>query len=492
MISQIQSAELRGTEGRAVVVEGATENGRPSMILTGLVSQGIRESQERIKVALKRLGFEVPKNRLLLHLHPPDRPKCGSHWDLPLALVSLAAEGMGGLQLSRCGAVGTLGLSGEVGPVKGALALAQALVQCDDLEHILVPLGNPEIALLNDPRLCWVSSLAEAVGVLRGTAMPRACPRIPQGPQGTTGSTLDRIRGQVFAKRTLEVALAGRHSTLWVGPPGVGKTFLAECARELLPPLSPRERIEVIKAAGPKERNRPFRTPHHTIPAQRLLGGGSGQIVPGEVTLAHLGVLFLDEIGEFRRDALEGLREPLQSGVIHVHRGTMRCCLPAQFTLIAAMNPCPCGFSLGGARRCDCLPREVSRYRRRLSGPLRDRFDMVAVMGQGGDTVGDAQEEIRARIHRAWEVQERRWQSLRRNNEMSAKERENVLKEEASHRWMERWEGGSHPRTRSKLLMVARTLADLAGEKEVGTTHLEEAWLLRESQRNWEEFAISS
>ena len=342
--------------------------------------------------------------------------------------------------------------------------------------------------------------LGQVIDFLRGKIdLPRADSSIPKEEDLFSGTSLDSVVGQGLAKRALQIALAGRHHLLFVGPPGVGKSMIAGCAPSLLPPLDPDELVEVVKNYNQSHSERmlslrrPFRSPHHTISSSAFLGGGSGIVVPGEVTLAHAGVLFLDEFPEFCRDVIEGLREPMQTGEIHLHRIGHALTLPARFTLIAAMNPCPCGHSLDPSSRCTCPADKIRAYRKRISGPILDRMDLCVVLGSprkasyqpASLSHGKLASSIRSSIHGALEVQRRRYSGLGKrlqNGDHSVVMGSELFQLEAAEKaWLDRLldDGRLSFRSAAKIMKVARTIADLAGQEKIGAAHIQEAWGLR-------------
>ncbi len=497
MVARTFAATHVGVEGIPIEVEAASQNGSPVIHVTGLPGNIVKESRERVRVALVSLGFDVPSGRTLIHLLPAHAPKQGSHFDLAMAISALGAEGLlKDVGTARMGFLGELTLDGRVRPVAGVLALAECLVRSEEIEWVIVPRENgAEAALLASPKIKVAGHLGEVLDFLRGRG-PLASPEPAPGssPRPLLNRDLDRVLGNELAKRALQVALAGRHHLLLIGPPGVGKTLIAQGAPSVLTCLETRAWLEVLKnyvhAPGeqPAWGRPPFRSPHHTISAAALLGGGSGVVVPGEVTLAHGGVLFLDEFPEFRKEAIEGLREPLQNGKIHLHRVGHAVTLPARFTLLAAMNPCPCGHSLGGGRRCRCTGEKLNNYRRRLSGPILDRFDLCVVVGAGEKSTeveGLTHGEIAATIRRAAETQSERFSTEGkgvRNGDTAADLKTGAfsLGPEAKD-WFEATLAGRGVSFRSafRSLRVARTLADLEDAASIGLNHLREAWSLR-------------
>jgi len=492
MIAKTYGAALEGIEGQVIQLEAASEGATPQIHITGLPGDVVKESRERVRVCLRQLGFDFPSGRITVHLSPAHAKKQGSQLDLAIAVAVLGAEGVLPASTREFGYIGELGLDGKLRAVRGAISLIQAMERMPSLRAIFIPRGNArEAALLKSGKAMVVDSLADVIESIEGKRELSPVPTFNVESEAVTASpSLDRVVGQVLGKRALQIALAGRHHLLFIGPPGVGKSLLAHCAADLLPPLQAEERIELTKiygAFGDKSiSRRVFRSPHHTISAAGLLGGGTGGIVPGEISLAHRGVLFLDELPEFRRDVVEGLREPLQTGKIFLHRIGHSHCLPARATLIAAMNPCPCGYGIGGNRRCRCPIERVRSYRKRISGALLDRIDLGVVLSvPQKETViaeGFSHAEINRSIEVAQGVQFRRHGSLHLNGDVTVDETEPFYRlSEHDANWLEdkaQREGLSY-RSRHKLLKVARTLADLAGDEPIRSAHLREAWSLR-------------
>jgi magnesium chelatase family protein len=503
----VHSRALDGLLAPAVQVEVQLSNGLPSFTLVGLADTEVKEARERVRAALQQSGFAFPSNqRVTVNLAPADLPKESGRFDLPIALGILAADGQLDIQaLAQYEFAGELSLAGELRPVRGALALALALRGASEAaaaDHapsgkgLVLPSASAAIAAqVPGLRVFAAQHLADVVRALvpgeARASLPLARPPCPPAAEAVPPD-LAEVKGQATAKRALELAAAGGHHLLMSGPPGSGKSMLAQRLPSLLPALPQAQALAVAalqglasgEAALPAG-SRPFRAPHHSASAVALVGGGSPPR-PGEISLAHHGVLFLDELPEFPRSALEALREPLETGTVTIARAARRAQFPARFQCIAAMNPCPCGW-LGapagvGSKACRCTPEAVQRYQARISGPLRDRFDMACevLAVPPGQLLGAADGEPSARV--AQRVQAAQARQLARQGCLNANLSAAALDEHAqvqaaaaqflaSAAQRLGWSGrGVH-----RALKLARTAADLAGTSGVDVTHVAEA-----------------
>jgi len=495
-LAVVRSRALVGMSAPPVSVEVHVGNGLPAFHVVGLPEAEVRESRERVRAALLHAGFEFPNRRLTVNLAPADLPKDSGRFDLPIALGILAASGqLPACALERIEFVGELSLTGSIRPIRGALAMAAAVARDPEASSLMLPTANgAEAALVDGLRTLSARSLPEVVGQLRGELpverIERAAAAERPAPVGgrpsAAGPDFAEVKGHRAAKRALEVAAAGRHSMLMLGPPGSGKSLLAARLPSILPPMSDDEALEAAAVASLAGRfapeawgRRPFRAPHHSASTAALVGGGANPR-PGEISLAHLGVLFLDELPEFGRGALEALREPLETGRIALSRAARQVELPADFQLVSAMNPCPCGYL--GDDRCRCTPDQVFRYQGRLSGPLLDRIDIqilvkpITEQALTSSADGECSARIAARVARAHSVQIQRQRTPNALLAPAGIDRHcrldraaMAMLHEAARRL--RWSS----RALHRVQRLARTIADLADREAIGMAEIGEA-----------------
>ena len=502
MLARLRTAAVFGVEACQVDVEVDVSFGMPRFSMVGLPDASVRESRDRVRSAIRNSGFAFPAHKITVNLAPADVRKAGASFDLPIALGVLAAQGVverrdiGDLVL-----LGELSLDGSVHPARGVLPIAAA-ARRDGASGLLLPVWNAsEAAIVSGLEIYAVTSLAEAVRALNeplSSASRRARPAPPPPTAPRDVPDLADVRGQPLARRALEIACAGGHNLLAVGPPGAGKTMMARRVPGILPPLTFDEAVEVtavhsvaglLPPGAGLVAQRPFRAPHHTISDAALAGGGS-QPRPGEVSLAHHGVLFLDEMLEFSRHVLEVLRQPLEERSVTISRAARTAVFPARFMLVGAMNPCPCGYLGDAVRECRCTPQAVGRYREKLSGPLRDRLDLsVEVPALPPDALtaeatGEPSATVRARVIAARDIQQARFDgdAVRTNADLSPQliRRHCALDRDAMQVLNDAVRRLSlSARAYDRVRKVARTIADLEGVDSITADHLAEALQFR-------------
>ncbi|NJD26575.1 MAG: YifB family Mg chelatase-like AAA ATPase [Betaproteobacteria bacterium] len=481
------SRGLDGMDSPPVTVEVHLASGLPAVTLVGLPDTEVKEARDRVRAAIVNSGFEFPARRITINLAPADLPKESGRFDLPIALGILAASGqIPAPALAAHEFAGELSLSGELRPVRGALAMA--LCAAGNGKSFILPAGSAgEAALAATQNILAANSLLEVCAHLCGRERLEAAVAVDPAP-GTKSADLAEVRGQAQARRALEVAAAGGHSLLMIGPPGAGKSMLAARLPGLLPPLPAPAALAsatVLSLAGRFDAaafgRRPYRAPHHTASAVALVGGGNPPR-PGEISLAHHGVLFLDEPSEFDRKVLETLREPLETGRIHIARAARHAEFPAEFQLVAAMNPCPCGYAGHPKGQCRCTPDQIARYRGRLSGPLVDRIDLLIEVpalpaeALAGKADGEASASVRDRVAAAASRQQARQGTS--NARLDTAAIDALCTPDAGGAQLLRQAGerlGLSARAWHRILKVARTIADLGGSETIGAAHIAEA-----------------
>lgn len=514
--AQVYTRSVVGLHAPQVIIEVHLSQGLPALTIVGLPAAAVRESKDRVRSAILNSGFQFPNRRLTINLAPADLPKDGARLDLPIAIGILAASGQ--LEpdgLSAFEFIGELALNGELRQVTGSLAVARAIkaeslkqkslkkealnkkasVAYEPLRQLIVPLDNgSEASRVEGVTVLAAQSLKDVCAHLQAIAHPDSpleaqLPVVPLNcmqPSASYRVDLADVKGQHHARRALEIAAAGGHSLLFTGPPGSGKTLMASRLPTILPDLSAEDALEVASTYSVADSDyeygtRPFRQVHHTISAVALVGGGS-RPKPGEITLANKGVLFLDELPEFERSVLEVLRQPLEAKQITISRANSQLTFPANFQLVAAMNPCPCGYDGDGSGRCRCRPEQIKRYQDKLSGPLLDRIDLhitvpaLPIADLQNSAAGETSEQVRLRVDAAYKRQLSRQQKV--NNELSPSELDTHIQLGDSEKQMlqlAQQRLNLSARGYHRVLRVARTIADLADSEHITSAHVSEA-----------------